>query len=103
MKVEGVEEVLHNWERLKAEEKKERKHCLEGIPKTLGSLARAQKIIDKMIRKKINLPEKIEEASNEETVGRKLLDLIIQAQKKGVDAESALRRSLKSLEDLFKN
>ena len=32
-------------EKAKVEEKKERKHPLEGIPKTLGALARAQKIV----------------------------------------------------------
>ncbi|WP_194847067.1 MazG family protein [Candidatus Neptunochlamydia vexilliferae] len=92
-------EVIHHWERVKAEEKKERKHPLEGIPKTLGALARAQKIVGKMIHKKIPFPKK-ELATS---LGDQLLDLVIQAQEEGVDAESALRTALKRYEALFKS
>lgn len=96
---EDASEVIHHWERVKAEEKKERKHPLEGIPKTLGALARAQKIVGKMIHKKIPFPKKEVAAS----LGDQLLDLVIQAQEEGVDAESALRTALKRYEALFKS
>lgn len=40
--VEGAAEVLSNWERLKSLEKHERLSLLEGVPRTLPALARAQ-------------------------------------------------------------
>ena len=54
--VENADEVVHHWERIKKLEKTERKHALEGIPKTLGALARAQKVVGKMIRKSVPFP-----------------------------------------------
>jgi len=99
LKVETSEEVIYHWERVKKEEKKERKSALEGIPKTLNGLARAQKVISKLHREKIALPEK--ESSAEISFGDQLLDLVIQAQAEGVDAESALRTALKRYEKLL--
>lgn len=37
IEVKDADEVIHHWERVKAEEKKERKHSLEGIPKALNA------------------------------------------------------------------
>lgn len=99
LKVETSEEVIHHWERVKKEEKKERKSALEGIPKTLTGLARAQKVISKLHREKIALPDK--ESSAEISFGDQLLDLVIQAQAEDVDAESALRTALKRYEKLL--
>jgi len=100
-KVEQSDEVIHLWEQAKAEEKKERKHPLEGIPRTLGALARAQKIISKIFRMKLSFPEKEVKASAESAIGDQFLDLVIQAQQEGVDAESALRAALKKCEAAF--
>lgn len=101
LKVEDADEVLLHWERIKAEEKKERKHPLEGIPKTLGALARAQKIISKIIRKKLTFPKKEQKSSAEIAIGDQFLDLVIQAEEEGVDAESALRAALKKFEAIY--
>ncbi len=98
VKVENADEVIDHWERVKGEEKKERKSPLEGIPKTLGALARAQKVVSKMIRKKMSFPKKMVKDSAEATIGDQLVDLVIQAQQEGVDAESALRLALKRYE-----
>lgn len=103
VKADSSDEVIQHWERVKSEEKKDRKHPLEGIPKTLGALARAQKVVDKMIRKEIDFPYKEEKASTQESIGDQFLDLIIQAQQEGIDAESALRTALKKYESLFKS
>ncbi|MDN3508606.1 MAG: MazG family protein [Candidatus Neptunochlamydia sp.] len=99
LKVETPEEVIYHWERVKKEEKKERKSALEGIPKTLTGLARAQKVISKLRREKIALPEK--ESSAEISFGGQLLNLVIQAQGEDIDAESALRAALKRYEKLL--
>lgn len=101
IEVNDADEVIHHWERVKAEEKKDRKHPLEGIPKTLGALARAQKIISKAIRKELPAPPKEQKATAEIAIGDQFLDLVIQAQQEGVDAESALRAALKKYETLF--
>jgi MazG family protein len=101
VEVKDADEVVHHWEKAKAEEKKERKHPLEGIPKTLGALARSQKIVSKMIHTKLSFPQKEQKASAEIAIGDQFLDLVIQAQQEGVDAESALRSALKKYEALF--
>lgn len=96
------DEVVHHWERVKKEEKKHRKSALEGIPKTLTGLARAQKVISKILRSNLDLPAKEDKASAEITLGDELLDLVIQAQQKDLDAESALRTALKRYENLLR-
>ena len=101
IKVENADEVIHHWERVKKEEKKGRKNLLEGIPKTLNGLARAQKIVSKMMRAKITFPEKERKESAEGAIGDQFLDLVIQAHGEGVDAESALRTALKRYENLL--
>ena len=97
-----ADEVVHHWERVKKEEKKERKSELEGIPKTLTGLARAQKVISRAFRLSLPHPSKGEETSAEITLGDQLLDLVIEAHKEGIDAESALRTALKRYENLLK-
>jgi len=101
LSVEDADEVVHHWERIKKLEKKERKHALEGIPKTLGALARAQKVIDKMIRKSVSFPKIENHESREEAIGDQFIDLITQACEEKVDAESAVRKALKKFEVAF--
>lgn len=95
------DEVVHHWERVKKEEKKDRKSALEGIPKTLTGLARAQKVISKILRSNLDLPSKEEKSSAEIALGDQLLDLVIQAHEEDLDAESALRTALKRYESLL--
>ena len=49
--VKNSSEVVVNWEKLKKEEKKERKKTLDGIAKTLPALATAEKISKKVVQK----------------------------------------------------
>jgi tetrapyrrole methylase family protein/MazG family protein len=99
--VKTPEEVIHLWERVKKEEKKDRKSLLEGVPKTLTGLARAQKVISKILRSNLDLPPKKETTSAEIALGNELLDLVIQAHEENLDAESALRAALKRCESLL--
>jgi len=48
--VKNSSEVVQNWEKLKLNEKTERKRTLDGIPKTLPSLQMAEKISKKVVR-----------------------------------------------------
>lgn len=45
-----TKEILAKWEKLKADEKKERKRTLDGIPSNLPSLLKAMKISKKAVR-----------------------------------------------------
>lgn len=53
-KVNGVKDVLHNWEKIKKEEKddkkSEKKSILDGIPKSMPAIMRAQRIQDRAAR-----------------------------------------------------
>lgn len=99
--IENADEVIHHWERIKKLEKTERKHALEGIPKTLGALARAQKVVSKMIRKSLPLPKVENHDSLEEAMGDQFIDLIVQACEEKIDAESAVRKALKKFENSY--
>lgn len=102
--VRSVEEVGENWERIKGEEKRERKHSLEGIPKTLGSLIRAGKIVQKIMKSDPDAERTLSdhavrrEESEEEEMGMRFLRLVYRALLKGIDPESALRGTLAGYE-----
>jgi len=49
-KVNSTDEILNNWDKLKKEEKKERKSVLDGISKSQSALMSAQKISKKVVK-----------------------------------------------------
>jgi MazG family protein len=104
VQVIDAEDVKINWEKIKSTEKtaSARKGPFEGIPPTLPSVNRAQKIIQRMKR---IAPQFLEptEPCGEEEIGAELFQLIVRAEGSGVDADSALRRALLHQERLFKS
>ena len=104
IKVENIDEVIKNWEKIKAEEKKEAQYssALDGIPPTLPTLIKAQKILKRILRSGSELLSKDTQKMTEEEVGNQLLKLILVAELNEIDAESALRRSLTKLISDFK-
>ncbi len=105
VKVEGADEVVKNWERIKAEEKGEStpKSILDGIPPTLPSVIRAQKILKRLQRAGSPLAPKIApDSMTEEELGEQMLDLILKAENNGLEAESALRRATLRREGAFR-
>lgn len=105
VKVEGTDDIVQNWEKIKAEEKGDAKpqSALDGIPPTMPSVIRAQKILRRMQRAGSMLaPKQNADTLSEEEIGDQILDLILRAENSGVDAESALRRSLSRLEHSFR-
>ncbi|MCQ2738910.1 MAG: nucleoside triphosphate pyrophosphohydrolase [bacterium] len=48
--VSSTEEILSNWDKLKKEEKKDRKSILDGIPKSQSALMSTQKISKKVVK-----------------------------------------------------
>jgi XTP/dITP diphosphohydrolase len=94
------EEVMQNWDAHKKREKPERESVLDGIPKALPSLMLADKVIGKAQSLGVlgtEQPGSIE-ISDEDQLGALLLALVLAAKSKGLDAERALRESVRELE-----
>jgi len=94
------EEVMQNWDAHKQREKPERESVLDGIPKALPSLMLADKVIGKAQSLGVlgtEEPGSIEIA-DEDQLGALLLALVLAAKSKGLDAERALRESVRELE-----
>jgi MazG family protein len=121
VEVSGAEEVKTNWERIKRDEKQT--GVYEGIPKALPALARAAKMLRRAgnigfppgseddetvlarlseetdeIRTELSASPRVTQRVEEE-LGDLLLVAVSLANRLGVDAESALRRTLQRSED----
>lgn len=105
LKVAGTDEIVKNWEKIKAEEKGEFRAAsvLDGIPPTLPSVVRAQKILKRIQRAGSTLAPKENSGSvSEEEIGDQILALILRAENSDIDAERALRRSSARIEAAFR-
>lgn len=111
--VETADEVLRNWEQIKAREKKDR-GVLGGVPRSLPALVRAQAIGEKVRRvgfdwadaagSRAKVAEEVSEldraieagdaAAIEEELGDVLFALVNLSRHLKVDAEGALRRTI---------
>src|SRR5688572_18789885 len=111
LKLDGVQGVLANWEKLKEKErgkKKEERGLLDGVPVVLPALSQAQEYQDRAARVGFDWPEiegvlekvkeEIEEIKTAETdfelaseIGDLFFALVNVARWKNIDAESALR------------
>lgn len=107
-----ADEVLRNWEKIKAQEKQDR-GVLGGVPRALPALVRAQRIGEKVARvgfdwadaagSRAKVAEELGEldaaaasgdsAAVEEELGDVLFALVNYARHLGVDAEGALRKT----------
>jgi len=108
-----ADEVLRNWEKIKAAEKKDR-GILGGVPRSLPALTRAQRVGEKVARVGFDWPdsrgsrakvaEELDELDRaaergdadalEEELGDVLFALVNLARHHRVDAEGALRRTI---------
>lgn len=99
--VDGVGEVIANWDAIKRAEKPERGSALDGIPASLPSLARAEKLLRRGQRAGL-LPMQDGTVAltpdTEEALGRTLLGMVRAAAAEGLDAERALRGAIRDLE-----
>jgi len=117
VEVSGADEVLVNWERIKAEEKGVRP-LEDDIPATLPALARAAKVQRRAagwgfewrslegalgaLREEVAELEVHTDAANaEEEVGDVLFATVAVARRLGVDAESALRRTISGFAERY--
>ena len=118
VEVSGADEVLVNWERIKAEEKGARPPLDEEIPETLPALARAAKVQRRAagwgfewrstgsaieaLREELGELETHTGADNaEQEVGDVLFATVAVARMLGVDAESALRRTIRGFAERY--
>src|SRR5690349_22725581 len=91
-KVKDVDEVWANWEKIKHAEKQGTRHArpsaLDGIPKHLPALLRAEKLVKKARRAKLLSKDRSSGVRLTKTiVARELFDLAEQAQRRGWSAE----------------
>ena len=116
--VADADEVLVNWEKLKAEETGGRKGVDEDIPASLPSLARAAKVqrraagwgfewrsvgsaVDALREEVDELAAATSPEHAEEEVGDVLFATVALARKLGVEAESALRRTIRGFAERY--
>ncbi|TXN31104.1 MazG family protein [Lacisediminihabitans profunda] len=98
---ETAEDVIAVWDDVKAVEKSHRTSVLDGIPLGMPSLALADKLIGRA--QKIGVIEADAPAvigvSDEGELGGLLLAIVASAKANGLDAERALRVTLRGLQD----
>ena len=104
-KADNVEAVWAQWEKIKREEKKgtqhERPSVLDGIPRHLPALQRAEKLVKKARKNgltKIPLAKPIKQRYTKASLSKELFALAEYAQNKGWQPEALLRAETKKQE-----
>lgn len=91
------EEVLVHWNAAKAAEKHTRESVLDGVPRGMPALARAQKVLGKAAGAGVTALA-ADGPGSEDELGAALLALVARARAEGWDAEGALRERTRALE-----
>lgn len=95
VKVRDVDQVWANWEKIKRAEKagsaRERRSALDGVPRRMPGLMRAQKLLKKGGKAGLVDPMKASGRVGADAVGRRLFELAALCQAKGWSAEELLR------------
>jgi uncharacterized protein YabN with tetrapyrrole methylase and pyrophosphatase domain len=98
LKVKGIDQVWANWEKIKRAEKhgtpNARASALDGIPKHLPALMRAEKLVKKARRAKLDRRTSSTGQISRHMLGRRLFELVAEAQLKGWSAEDLLRTEI---------
>jgi XTP/dITP diphosphohydrolase len=101
LNIRSADDVRAVWDDFKATEKPHRSSVLDGIPQGMPALALADKVIGRA--EKLGVLSPGEEApvpvSDETELGGLLLAIVASARTQGLDAERALRTTLRSLQD----
>ena len=98
IKVETVDDVLTNWDRIKQNSKKRNtlKEQFDGVCKALPALMLANKYVHKANKNNIEIKTKTQiEGLNEEKAGDLMFDIVVLCEKNNIDPESALREKCK--------
>ena len=98
---DSADDVVALWDELKKVEKPNRTSVLDGIPQSMPSLAFADKLLGKA--GKLGLVDVAQQAAipveDEDQLGGLLLAIVASAKANGLDAERALRTTLRGLQD----
>jgi uncharacterized protein YabN with tetrapyrrole methylase and pyrophosphatase domain len=102
LKVKDVDQVWANWEKIKRAEKHGTRHArpsaLDGIPKHLPALLRAEKILKKARRAKLAPDSPAKRKLSPAQLSKELFRLAQYAQSKGWSAEDLLREETQKWE-----
>jgi len=102
IQVKNVDQVWANWEKIKKAEKlgtsHERPSALDGIPRHLPALLKAQKLIKKAQKAKLVEKAPPAPATSRKVVSQKLWELAQLCQEKGWSAEDLLQTEVKRTE-----
>ena len=105
-KVKNVDEVWANWEKIKKAEKagtrRERPSALDGIPKHLPALLRAEKLVKKARKAKLLGENSPKEKLSKTKLAGELFALALTAQQNGWSAEELLRDEIRRRERAFR-
>ncbi|WP_314148068.1 MazG family protein [uncultured Leifsonia sp.] len=97
---ETADDVVGFWDELKKQEKPGRTSVLDGIPQGMPSLALADKLLGRA--EKVGLLDLSEsggvQVGSEDELGPLLLAIVASAKAQGLDAERALRSTLRELQ-----
>lgn len=100
--VKNVDEVWANWEQIKRAEKKgtshERPSALDGIPKHLPALMRAEKLVKKARKAKLITVGASGRKPSRAALADQLFELTQRAQENGWSAEELLRKEIQRRE-----
>lgn len=106
LKVRDVDQVWANWEKIKRAEKHGTRHArpsaLDGIPKHLPALLRAEKLLKKARRAKLDSRSSPARKLTRAKLARELFALASYAQTKGWSAEELLRAETRKRERLWR-
>ena len=106
IKVKNVEQVWANWDNIKRAEKKgtrhERPSALDGIPRYLPSLLRAEKLLKKARKAKLLIDRKPRQKPRKSRVAKRLFALAGLAQRNGWSAEELLSAEIKRRERIWR-
>jgi uncharacterized protein YabN with tetrapyrrole methylase and pyrophosphatase domain len=106
-KVKDVDEVWANWEKIKRAEKHGTKHArhsaLDGIPKHLPALLRAEKLVKKARKAKLLPNAKPRRKTSKASMGKQLFALAESAQAHGWSAEELLSDEIKKHERMLRS
>jgi uncharacterized protein YabN with tetrapyrrole methylase and pyrophosphatase domain len=95
LKVKNVDQVWSNWEKIKRAEKhgtsRARASALDGVPKHLPALMRAEKLIKKARRARLATEVQEPARLSRTEIGERIFELVRYAQSRGWSAEDLLR------------
>lgn len=98
LEVSGVEQIRQNWVAAKKAEKGE-KSVVDQVPRALHPLARAQALIKRAKRHDLTVTLQGSSDGDVLDIGDAILGLVAQAEARGIDADTALRRAISALEE----